>query len=76
MEKLDRVVSDPAICLGQPTIQGTRITLSVILKLLAAGQSVTDVIAAYPELRPEDIYQALRYAAWAVSDEQMPLAAA
>lgn len=76
MDKLDRVISDPAICLGQPTIRGTRITLSVILKLLAAGQSVADLITAYPELASEDIYQALRYAAWVVSDEQMPLAAA
>ncbi len=75
METIDRITSNPNICLGQPTIRGTRITLSVILKLLAAGKPVTEIITAYPELTPEDIYQALRYAAWAVSDQQLPVAA-
>jgi uncharacterized protein (DUF433 family) len=75
MAPLERIVSNPNICLGQPTIRGTRITLSIILKLLAAGQTVSDVMRAYPELTPEDVSQALQYAAWAVSDQQLPLAA-
>jgi len=69
MEKLDRITVNSTICLGQPTIRGTRITVSVVLKMAAVGKSVTEIIDAYPELEPEDIRQALRYAAWVVSDQ-------
>jgi len=75
MEKLDRITVDPNICLGQPTLRGMRITVSVILKMLAAGKSVQDVLAAYPELEAEDIQQAMRYAAWVVSDQIPSLSA-
>lgn len=69
MEKLDRITVDPHICLGQPTIRGMRITVSVILKMLAAGKSIHDVLEAYPELEEEDVTQAIQYAAWVVSDQ-------
>ncbi len=69
MERLDRITINPDVCLGQPTIRGMRITVSVILKMLAAGASVQEVIDAYPELEVEDVQQALRYAAWTVSDQ-------
>ncbi|MEH1784593.1 DUF433 domain-containing protein [Nostoc sp.] len=69
MEKLDRITLNPNVCLGQPTIRGMRITVSVILKMLANSQSVAEVLQAYPELEAEDIQQALKYAAWVVSDQ-------
>jgi len=69
MEKLDRITVNPKICLGQPTVRGTRITVSVILKMLAGGKTVQDVLGAYPELEVEDVYQAMKYAAWVVSDQ-------
>ena len=69
MEKLDRVTINPHVCLGQPTIRDMRITVSVILKMLAAGKSVQEVLEAYPELEPEDVHQAIKYAAWVVSDQ-------
>jgi uncharacterized protein (DUF433 family) len=69
MEKLDRITVNPNVCLGQPTIRGMRITVSVILKMLAAGESVQDVLEAYPELEAEDVHQAIQYAAWVVSDQ-------
>lgn len=75
MPKLDRITVDPNVCLGQPTIRGMRITVSVILKMLAGGSALHDVLAAYPELEREDIQQALKYAAWVVSDEIHALAA-
>ena len=75
MEKLDRITIDPSICLGQPTLRGTRITVSVVLKMLAGGKSVPDVLQAYPELKAEDMQQALRYAAWIVSDQIPALSA-
>jgi len=73
---LDRIAVDPEICLGQPTIRGSRITVSVVLKMLAGGKSVEDVLVAYPELEVEDIYQAMQYAAWVVSDQIQPLSVA
>lgn len=69
MEKLNRITVNPAVCLGQPTIRGMRLTVSTILKMMGNGHSVQDVLAAYPELELEDVYQAMRYAAWIVSDQ-------
>ena len=69
MELLDRITINPNVCLGQPTIRGMRITVSVILKMLAGGNSVQQVIDAYPELEADDIRQAMKYAAWIVSDQ-------
>lgn len=65
---LDRITIDPSVCLGQPTIRGMRITVSVILKMLASGHSAQEVVEAYPELEDEDVRQALQYAAWLASD--------
>lgn len=73
--ELDRVVVDPDICLGQPTIRGTRITVSVILKMLAGGASAEAVVDAYPELTSEDVWQSMRYAAWVVADQYQRLPA-
>ena len=75
MEKLDRITIDPNICLGQPTLRGMRITVTVVLKMLAGGKSVEDVLNAYPELEAEDVQQAMRYAAWVVSDQMPSLSA-
>lgn len=46
MEKMDRITINPNICLGQPTIRGMRITVSVILKMLASGKSIQEVLEA------------------------------
>lgn len=69
MENLNRITVNPHVCLGQPTIRGMRITVSVILKMLAGGNSTQDVLKAYPELETEDVNQALKYAAWVVSEQ-------
>lgn len=69
MKALDRITVNPALCMGQPTIRGMRITVSVILKMLGAGKSVQEVLQAYPELEAEDVRQAMRYAAWVVSEQ-------
>ena len=60
---------DPAICKGQPTIRGTRITVNVILKMLAQGKTIQDVLEAYPELDGEDVRQAILFAAQAVEEK-------
>ena len=69
---LDRITVNPAVCQGQPTIRGMRITVGVVLKMLAGGATVEEVLEAYPELEDEDVRQAMRYAAWKVSDQVRP----
>jgi len=69
MEKLSRITINPNVCLGQPTVRGMRITVSVILKMLAGGNSIQEVLEAYPELEVEDVQQSIKYAAWIVSDQ-------
>ena len=76
MEKLKRITVNPNICLGQPTIRGMRITVSVVLKMLAAGKSVREVLDAYPELEAEDVDESLKYAAWVVSEQIQEVPAA
>ncbi|HGE72328.1 TPA: DUF433 domain-containing protein [Candidatus Poribacteria bacterium] len=63
MGKLDRITVNPQICLGQPTIRGMRITVSVILKMLANNMTNQEILEAYPELEEEDIRQAIMYKA-------------
>jgi len=69
---LDRIEVDPAVCQGQPTIRGMRITVGVILRMLAGGATIEDVLEAYPELEEEDVRQAMRYAAWKASEQLRP----
>jgi uncharacterized protein (DUF433 family) len=69
MKELDRITINPRICLGQPTIRGMRITVSVILKQIACGMTIKDILSDYPELEKEDIIQALKYAAWLSSEK-------
>jgi uncharacterized protein (DUF433 family) len=60
---LDRISIDPQVCFGKPCIKGTRIWVSLILDFLAGGETEQQILAAYPQLRPEDIRAALAYAA-------------
>lgn len=60
----DRISFDPAIMGGRACIRGTRITVSLILNLVANGMSVEEILEAYPYLEAGDIRQALEYAAW------------
>lgn len=62
MKIVDRIEIDPRVCNGKPMIKGTRITVSVILELVAAGVSWVEVLSDYPELKQEDIQAALFYA--------------
>jgi uncharacterized protein (DUF433 family) len=58
-----RIVTDPSILNGKPCVRGTRISVEFILELIASGGSVTDIVAAYPQLSVEDVQEAVRYAA-------------
>ena len=55
----DRIIVDPEILAGKPIIRGTRIAVELILELLAAGQSESEILANYPGLTREDILASL-----------------
>lgn len=65
----DRITFDQKIMGGRACIRGMRIRVSVILGQLAHGASPSEVLADYPDLEPEDIQQALQYAAWLTQEE-------
>ena len=67
-DKLDRITHDPKVMSGRACIRGMAVTVSLVLGLVAEGKSTEDIIAACPDLEPEDIRQSLKYAA-AATDE-------
>ncbi len=65
---LDRITVDPDVCHGQPRVKGTRIMVWLILNYLANGDSMEDILAAYPDLTQDDIRGCLAYAAEATRE--------
>jgi uncharacterized protein (DUF433 family) len=63
------ITSDPAVMLGKPVIAGTRLTVELILRKLAAGETVEQLLDSYPRLTREAIFAALSFAAESVSAE-------
>jgi uncharacterized protein (DUF433 family) len=57
------------VMMGKPCLKGTRIPVYLILEKLAAGETGEDILAAYPQLRPEHIQACLEYAARLAADE-------
>ncbi len=73
---LDRIAIDPQVCFGKPCIKGTRIWVSLILDFLASGESEAQILAAYPQLEPDDIRAALAYAAEVARERIVPVPSA
>ena len=61
MGQLDRITSDPAIFGGKPIVRGMRISVELILSLLAQGETQEAILEDYPGLQPEDIRACLAY---------------
>ena len=76
MRPLDRITRDPEIMGGKPCLRGMRVTVGMVVGLVAAGHSWAEILVAYPYLEEEDIRQALSYAAWRVEEIEIPLPAA
>lgn len=72
----DRITFDPHILGGRACLRGMRITVAHVVNLVANGMSPQQIIAEHPDLEPEDVREALRYAAWLATEEVHPLRAA
>jgi len=65
----DRITFDSAVMGGRACIRGMRMTVGLIVNLVANGMSTADIIREYPELEAEDIRQALQYASALANEE-------
>ena len=54
---------NPEVMLGKPIIKGTRITVELIVRKLASGYTIEQLLAAYPKLNTQQVFAALEYAA-------------
>jgi uncharacterized protein (DUF433 family) len=62
MEWRARIMVDPAVLVGKPVVKGTRISVELIVDLLAAGWTQEQILDSYPSLTPDDIRACLAYA--------------
>ena len=69
----ERITFDPNVMGGKACIRGLRVTVSLVVNLIANGMTYEQIIEAYPYLETEDIRQALRYAAWLTEEAVHPL---
>lgn len=73
MQELDRITFDPNVMGGKPCIRGMRVTVGMIVGLIASGKERSEIIGLYPYLEEEDIRQALVYATWRSEELDLPL---
>jgi uncharacterized protein (DUF433 family) len=73
MNPLTRITFDPQVMGGKPCIRGMRVTVGMIVGLVASGKSHAEILALYPYLEEDDIREALSYAAWRVEETEAPL---
>ena len=70
---LDHININPKVCHGQPCVKGTRIMVWLIVQYLANGDSVENILAAYPSLTREDVQACLAYAAEVTRERVLPI---
>ena len=69
----EHLATDPAICGGQVCVKGTRISASLILGILAGGDTIDDMLRGYPSLTREDIAAVLTYGAQLATERILPI---
>jgi len=74
--KFTRITVDPRQMDGVPCIRGLRIPVATVVGMVADGMTRDEILDAYPDLKPKDIEEALRYAAEAVRERELPLRSA
>lgn len=73
--KFTRITVNPDQMGGTPCIRGLRIPVATVVGMLADRMDAAEILRAYPDLEPDDINEAIRYAAEAVRERELPLAA-
>lgn len=73
MMTIDRITFDPEVMGGKPCIRGLRVTVGMIVGLVAVGRGRDEICKLYPYLEDADITQALTYAAWRTEEIELPL---
>lgn len=73
--KFTRITVNPKQMGGVPCIRGMRIPVATVVGMVAEGMTKAEILKAYPDLEPADIQEALQYAAEAVRERELPLAA-
>ena len=68
----DRITFDSHVMGGRACLRGMRVTVSLIVNLVANGMTMAEILEAYPYLEPEDVRQALQYAAWLAEETVHP----
>ena len=68
-----RITTDPAQMSGRPCIRGLRIPVATVVAMVADGMDLAEIIDALPDLEPEDVSEALHYAAQALRERELPL---
>jgi uncharacterized protein (DUF433 family) len=71
-----RITSDPDKMAGVPCIRGLRFPVATVVAMVADGMTNDEILAEHPDLEAEDIGEALRFAALAVQERQLPLLSA
>jgi len=71
--KFTRITVDPKQMGGVPCLRGLRIPVATVVAMVADGMAETEILAAYPDLDRDDIAEALRFAAEAVRERELPL---
>ncbi|WP_028322530.1 DUF433 domain-containing protein [Desulfatiglans anilini] len=71
--RYDRITVNPDQMGGVPCLRGLRIPVATVVAMIADGMSVDEILRAYPDLHRDDITEALRYAAEAVRERELPL---
>jgi uncharacterized protein (DUF433 family) len=74
MEQFDRITLNPLRMGGKPCIRDMRVTVGMIVGQIGAGQTIDELLADFPYLEREDVFQALRYAAWRAEEREIKLA--
>jgi len=69
----ERISADPDVMGGLARIRNLRIPVATVIAMLADGMSADEIVTELPDLTPEDIHEALLYAAEAVRERELPL---
>lgn len=71
--QFSRITMNPEVCTGKPCIRGMRFPITTLLAYLAGGMSHEDLLAEFPFLEKDDIFEALAFASLAMDEQYLSL---